>query len=292
MTQPDKRITATWPSREVKIISSHCANKIADFTPAEFQELEIKLITLQRFVGINQLIGDAEMTMLIEFLAEELKDFSLEEIENAIKLAVAGHIEVKIDHWQAFTAQYLYPIFCKYRLIRASVLNKYYNAEDKLRDIEKEKQKPMPSKEEQFLSDKRMCESAFENYKLTISIIGMYRVFDILWDLQLIPYKPEKMRQFEKMAAEELKAAARCGGIDKTLYDAYLYSLKSKIDLNDSAAQTKHPAEYETKLTGHNVIIHKTKEVATRHIFAYLVETKTEISTYFETLNLQANENK
>lgn len=292
MTQPDKRITATWPSREVKIIEHHCGNKIADFSPTEFNELEIKLITLQRFVGINQLIGDAEMAMLIEFLAEELKDFSLAEVEYAIRLAVAGHIEVKIEHWQAFTAQYLYPIFCKYRLLRNAVLNKYFDAEDKLRGIDAKKEAPVPTKEEIFLANKRMCESAFENYKLSISIIGMHRVFDILWDLQLIPYTPDRMKEFEKIAASELKAAARHGGIDKAIYEAYLYSLKSKIDLNDKEAQKKHPIEFETKLMGHNSIIHKTKEVAARNIFAYLVESSTEITTYFETHNLEPAANE
>ncbi len=271
----------------------YCANKISDFTPQEFQELEIKLITLQRFVGINQLIGDAEMAMLIEFLAEELKDFSLPEVEYAIRLAVAGHIgEVKIEHWQAFTAQYLYPIFCKYRELRFSVLNKYFDAADTLMGIDKKKAAPAPTKEEIFLSNKKLCESAFENHKLGISVIGMHRVFDILEELNLIPYTPERMKSFEVLAASELKACARHGGLEKTLYEAYLYSLKSKINLSDPEAKRKHPIEYETKLVGHNTIVHKTKEVATRNIFAYLVETATEITTYFESHNLEPAEQK
>lgn len=268
-----------------------CELKIADFKPQDFQNLEIKLITLQRFVGINQLIGDPEMEMLLEFLAEELKDFSITEIEYAIKLAVAGHIEAKIDHWQAFTAQYLYPIFNKYRLLRSAVLNKYYTAEDELVSKSIKIQKPQLTKEEDFLQKKRMCESAFDNYKLTIPVIGMPKVFDVLWDLNLIPYTAERMRSFEKIAASELKVAAKHGGVDKAIYDAYLFSIKSKIDLSVSC-HAKNKKEYELKLTGHNAIVNKTKEVATRNVFAYLVESNTEISTYFETNNLTTDAQK
>ncbi len=291
MTQPNEKIIHIWPNREKKIINFHCEKKIANFTADDFAQLEVKLLILQRFVGINQLISDAEMEMLKEFLSEELNDFSISEIEYSIKLAVAGHIEAKIDHWQAFTAQYLYPIFIKYRLLRSAVLSKYYAAEDSQRAIEAKANRPTQTEEELFLSNKKLCISAFDNFKLKISIIGMHKVFDILWELNLIPYTKEKMLQFEEMALAELKGEAfRNGSFDKTIYDAVLYSLKSKINLEDPTAQKTHPAEFELKLIGNNALIHKTKELATRNIFAYLVETQTEIETYFQSHNLTTNE--
>lgn len=237
-------------------------------------------------MGINQLIGDSEMEMLIEFMVENCPDLSIEEIGYSIKLAVAGHIEVKIDHWQAFTAQYIYPILVKYRLLRAKISTKYYDELDKLTAKEIQEAKPELSKEEVFLNNKKLCQVAFDNYKLKISVIGMHKVFDILWDLDLIPYKTERMNHFEVIAASELKSLAKDGGLDKSIYEAYLYSLKSKIDLSDQKALKESPVEFNMKLMGHNAIIFKTKEVAVRNIFAYLVETNTEINTYFETLNL------
>ncbi len=269
----------------------HCENKIADFTNAEFNELEIKLITLQRFVGINQLIGDPEMDMLIKFFSEHLKDFSLNEIEYSIHLAVAGILDVKIDHWQAFTAQYLYPIFQKYRTHRHYVLTKYYNAEEKILEQEKQAAKPEMTPEEKFLSEKELVSGAFENFKLKIAIIGMHRVFDILWDMRLIPYKSERMNEFEKVAAVELKTLAKeRGGRDKSIYEDYLFSLGSKIDLSSPEDFKKHPAGFERKLIGHNAIVHKTKEVAVRNIFSYMVENDADVETYFKTLDISQNE--
>lgn len=257
--------------------------------PDNFAKLEMKLIYLQRFVGINQLIGDPEMEMLKEFFVEFLADFSISEVDYAIKLAVADQLEVKLDHWQNFSAKFLHPIFIKYRLLRAATTAKYFEAADALLEKEVKAAAPERAKEEQFLINKRFCEAAFENYKAKINVIGLYKVFDILWDLNLIPYTKQRMKQFETMALSDLKAAARAGGSSRSAYDDAMFSLTAKIDLNEKDPAKRRAPEFKKALAGYNALVYKTKELAARNVFAYLVETETEITTYFETYNLETS---
>lgn len=283
LQQPNKKITATWPSHEQKVVEYHCDLKISDFKADDINLIEVELIKLQRTQGINQLIGDHEMEELIEFFLEQLKDFTLTEIKHAFRLKAAQLIDVqKRDQWQVFTAGALMPTLIEYRKLRAEVLRKYFDAEDKILEAEKEANKPKLTKEQIFIINKQLCEAAFDNYKNKIPVLGLHKVFDILWELNLIPYTVEKMNSFELMAVKDIKSRANQDKEGKEIYHAYLFSLNCDINIQNPKERIKDPKAFDKKLFGYNSLIHRTKELATQQVFAYLVETETDITKYFD----------
>lgn len=287
MTQLDKKIIATWPSREVKILECHLRKKIADFSPKDFNKLEEKLLLVQRAIGVGQLIGDLEMEWLIESFTRELTDFSIEEILYAIELLSYDHLEVEKRHFQAFTALYLNPVFAAYRKLRFSVLNKYYKAEDKIRELEIKTSTPGPTPEQVFLSKKNLTLSAFENFKSSITIMGLPQIFDFLWDLRLIPFDKNQMLNFEVLAALELKLLAKQGGIDRINYDSYCFYLKHE---KGGLTNKKNNTQYETCRVGYNAIVNKTKECAVKKVFVDFQVTEIDLSEHIEQANNQLNE--
>jgi len=88
--------------------------------------------------------SELQKAVLIEFIQSDMKDYSPEEIRIAFRLAVAGELQVEINHFQNFSALYLANVFNAYKSHRAKAMIEFS------RKIDKTQLKPAePSKEEQ-----------------------------------------------------------------------------------------------------------------------------------------------
>lgn len=179
---------------------------------------------------MSRLLGDEEMDDLIEYLTDEFSDLSTEEIENAVKLAVAGKItiingqgrEIGAEHFNEFGALYLQRILKPYQNYRGSIVRKYYEGQDALEAEEKEKNKPPRTAEEDRQAMIKLALSNFESFKAKEPIlVGLHLVFDCLQAEGLCQYDETRMKQFKEAAIAnanrgkrtDLSAAKSAGAI-------------------------------------------------------------------------------
>ena len=216
MTEPDKRIIHDWPVHEKKTIEAFCQKKIADFESNDFNRFEAKLIMIQKFVGAKDFLSDPEMEMLIEYLTDEFHYYSIEEIEQAVRLAVAERITSEngkslAEHYNEFGANYLTKILKAFFNYRGTVVRKYYEGEAALIEADKLKQqKPWTDAEKRQINIK-FALGAFENHKTASPTFGLDKVFDFLSSEALLSIPPETWEKYRQTAMAALKHEAKRG---------------------------------------------------------------------------------
>lgn len=219
LEEPDKKIIQNWLNHEKKTIKAWCQKKISDFEEDDLRELEIRLIRLQRFVGTSRLLGDDEMEDLIEYLQDEFPDMATDEIDNAVKLAVAEKIVVTdargrvmgAEHFNEFGALYLHRILKPYQNYRGSIIRKYYEGEEALRAAEKKKSTPAPTAEQLRVNAISHALSCFDSFSKEQPMAGLHLVFDTLQGEGLMKYDEARMQQFRDKAKENLEKEAKRG---------------------------------------------------------------------------------
>lgn len=96
-------------------------NRLSD---AELPELKKLLLQLFTLTGLrNDNFPDKIQTdLLINFIREDLGNFSIEEILLAFRMAIKNELEIEANHYQAFSAHYIAQIMSAYTKIRSSHL--------------------------------------------------------------------------------------------------------------------------------------------------------------------------
>lgn len=248
LKEPNPKIIATWQRHEKKTIEAWCQNKISDFEPEEFNELEVKLIRLQRFVGTSRLLGDDEMEDLIEYLSDEFPDFASDEIVNAVKLAVAGKLavtdgrgrEIGAEHFNEFGALYLQRILRPYQNFRGSIIRKYYDIEEQMRrEAERAKIKP-PTEEQQWALRTSHAISCFDSYKNGGPMAGLHLVHETLLQAGLFPNEhEERFEKFKALAKQNVEIEARKGNTKAKS----LLQIMQTSDILTNTASLEHEAK-------------------------------------------------
>lgn len=235
LTEPDKRIIHDWPVHEKKTIEAFCQKKIADFESNDFNRFEAKLIMIQKFVGAKDFLSDPEMEMLIEYLTDEFHYYSIEEIEQAVRLAVAERIVSETgkslaEHYNEFGANYLTKILKAFFNYRGTVVRKYYEGEAALIEADKLKQqKPWTDAEKRQINI-RFALGAFENHKTASPTFGLDKVFDFLQNEAILEVAPEKWEQYRQTAMAALKHEAKRGN---SIASSVLQTLNNNQNSNE-----------------------------------------------------------
>jgi hypothetical protein len=111
------------------------AKKIKDYLPGEAEE-EVKksLRYVFALIGIKaqNIPGESEKAVLIEFIISELGRFSPSEIVVAFRLAVKGELDIPVNHFQSFSSFYLCQILKAYETRRIPALKSLIKAQEEL----------------------------------------------------------------------------------------------------------------------------------------------------------------
>lgn len=229
--------------------------------------MDKSLVKLQVFVGALEPMSDDAMDDLIEFLQDEFEEFSIIEIESAVKMAIAGSLDIdKIENIRFFSAVYLSKILTQYRAERSRVILKYQKGEDiiaqELKDAYNKANAEKNNK--QIMQD--LCKSAFDNYKegknvMGFSIIGVYAIYKFLTELERIKHTDKEIIGFEKRALELLKLRA--------MTDSRIMQLMKN---KDTTGQFEYNGVFDLEL----------KTVIVTNYFQGLINTKKDILDTFE----------
>lgn len=118
-----------------KIIRAIYAVKIKDLLPGDAEE-EVKKALRYVFalIGLKaqNIPGEVEKGVLIEFIISELGRFSPSEIVIAFRLAVKGELDVPATHFQSFSTFYLCQILKAYETRRIPALKALIAAKEEL----------------------------------------------------------------------------------------------------------------------------------------------------------------
>lgn len=264
MTEPDKKIIHDWPTHEKKTIEAWCCKRICDFESADFNRLDAKLVMIQRFVGVKDFLSDPEMDMLIEYLTDEFPSYAIEEIEQAVRLAVANRLLSEAgkplsEHYNEFGALYLTKILQAYASFRGKIVRKYQDGVLALIEADRlANQKPLtPEQNRQNLISFAMA--AFLSYKEGHPTIGLDRIYDFLKEENRIDITGERWAQFSETAKEALKMEAKRG-------DSLAKSIMQAIAIDESTNGT---------------LIAKTKTLAVKDHFRQLIDNNAHLGDYF-----------
>jgi hypothetical protein len=221
------------------------------------------LILIQKFVGLKTFLSDPEMEMLIEYITDEFPDFAIDEIDNAVRMAISGRLlgensKPISEHYNEFGALYLTKILKPYQHYRGSIIRKYNDAVFHLLEEERIKNIPKKTPEEERKATINFCLSAFDNFKNSIPTIGLDRVYDFLASEKKISVTHEKYKQYEEIALQTIKRESKRG-------NSHAQTILEAIN-NDESSNAS--------------LLAKTKTLAVKAHFIELMELKAELSDH------------
>ena len=118
-------------SQNEKEILHYIINKpklFGAFTNDDKQKLGAYLVAITKFIGIKETLDDVQRHMLVNTLCTEMRTFSFEELDKAIKMASMGKFpEIDNQHYQYLSPIYLSNIINAYKNARGNVYKKYRN---------------------------------------------------------------------------------------------------------------------------------------------------------------------
>lgn len=101
--------------------------KLRDFQPSDLVNITTTLIGLSTLMGLRELTG-LEAVAISDFIAEEFKDFTLEEVQNAFKMNSAGKLldpkGEKTKPYGSLNIDYVGTVLALYRTYRTNELRK------------------------------------------------------------------------------------------------------------------------------------------------------------------------
>lgn len=101
-------------SQEQKIVLGSLEKKIEEFTNEDFKSLHKLLLKWGKFIGLKEAPDDEQMFMLVVFVKDNFTKMSLAEITNAFNLAIAGVLNINVEHYNSFSPIYISKIFNAY----------------------------------------------------------------------------------------------------------------------------------------------------------------------------------
>tara|TARA_R100000951_G_scaffold113631_1_gene116045 strand:- start:779 stop:1504 length:726 start_codon:yes stop_codon:yes gene_type:complete len=153
------------------------------------QKLGVYLIAISKFLGIKQPLDDIQRKLLVNTLCSEVKNFTFEELDKAIKMASMGKFaEIDNQHYQSLSPIYLSNIINAYINYRNGIYKKYRNFK------ENNKPEKVISKEEiiristNFINDeiKEYSENKEEYFESEYKVIMYKHSYNTLYKAGII----------------------------------------------------------------------------------------------------------
>jgi len=177
-------------SQEQKIVLGSLEKKIEEFTNEDFKSLHKLLLKWGKFIGLKEAPDDEQMFMLVVFVKDNFTKMSLAEITNAFNLAIAGVLNINVEHYNSFSPIYISKIFNAYLEHKKEVMYKMHKLEEE--EAQKEKEKPL-TEEELEQKNKENAIMVFKQYQAekTVPDYG-YVIYDYLIGKKLINFNKEE----------------------------------------------------------------------------------------------------
>lgn len=177
-------------SQEQKIVLGSLEKKIEEFTNEDFKSLHKLLLKWGKFIGLKEAPDDEQMFMLVVFVKDNFTKMSLAEITNAFNLAIAGVLNINVEHYNSFSPIYISKIFNAYLEHKKEVMYKMHKLEEE--EAQKEREKPL-TEEELEQKNKENAIMVFKQYQAekTVPDYG-YVIYDYLIGKKLINFNKEE----------------------------------------------------------------------------------------------------
>ena len=125
-TIPTNQINNT--EKEVLHYILNKPKSFGNFNNNDKQKLGVYLIAISKFLGIKQPLDDIQRKLLVNTLCTEVKNFTFEELDKAIKMASMGKFtEIDNQHYQSLSPIYISNIINAYINYRNNIYKKYRN---------------------------------------------------------------------------------------------------------------------------------------------------------------------
>lgn len=124
------------------------------------QDLGTFLVGIIKVIGIKEQ-PQSHIRYIVNLLVEEFPNFSMQELNKALRMAMSGKLDVDNNHYQNLTPMYLTAIINAYKIHRGQVYKRYKQEQDK---IEREKPDIKPTKDEVINTSINLLKTEYEDY--------------------------------------------------------------------------------------------------------------------------------
>ena len=198
--------------------------KIRAFEPSHFQELERRLKVWAKMLGIKKEPTSVELKPLVEFLDKKFKDFGIDEVHEAFEKAVAGELDVDVEHYQSYDLIYVSKILIAYRKFRGKVLQEWDRQQTK-----KQVEQVMNAKSTDKELHDALVEFIKENKKIPTNWdwSGVYKHLEDTGDIN---YTLEEKKKFASQVTEDLnkQRTNASGKLEKVEYQDVVKVLEDR----------------------------------------------------------------
>ena len=171
--------------------------KIRDLQDPEQIKQALRYVFALIGLRADQIPGEAEKAVLLDYIQNNLQNYTPNEIKIAFELALKGDFEADLNHFGQFSARYLLSVFNKYLDHRNKIAKEVMNQESK-KQLEQEQERLSNDPEEKKRIRKEFIQAiiipAFEKFKETKRIDFGSVPVTFVYD----QFKKEKLISFEE----------------------------------------------------------------------------------------------
>ena len=225
-------IIRSYSESDKKILYLNDELKIRFFDNANkgYNKLEEHIYIWCKFLGVKDMDED-NAQMLVAYLKESYKDFSIQEISHALMIGLQGRLNIDMEHYQNFSPIYLSKILNAYKIYRNKLIIKYRKEKEEYFD---KKNKKIPSKKETLnniflitqnlyadfiLQEETFIENKFHKIKVAV-------IYDLLLKNKII--KGIDLNKYEKIKLENRSDAKL-----EYIYNFFLRLKEKKITIKN-----------------------------------------------------------
>lgn len=183
--------------------------RIREMGDGSFQEIKKLLGQLFILTGLRKenFPDDLQTGVLIQFIFEDLGQYSPEEIKLAFRLAIKGELNVESNHYQSFSAPYIASIMSGYGKIRSTAIRAIRANENALKIDSKmehtDQEKKNIRKDYILTCILKPYQHFLKTGGLTFGITPMSIIYKTLvGDLKLLNVEPERKKEMYFKAVE------------------------------------------------------------------------------------------
>lgn len=217
-TIPTKDINTT--EKEVLHYILNKPKSFGSFNNEDKQKLGVYLIAISKFLGIKQPLEDIQRKLLVNTLCSEVKNFTFEELDKAVKMASMGKFsEIDNQHYQYLSPIYLSNIINAYISYRNTIYKKYRNFKENNKPEKKLSREEIIRISTNFIKDeiKEFSENKEEYFDSEYKVIMYKHSYNTLYKAGIIKGK-------ELNNLDDIKSI---------LIKFYTYILKNNINVID-----------------------------------------------------------
>ena len=264
MRKPDQRIIQDWSKNDRLIVEFSFEKKMSEFDENDFIELDKRINQWQGFLGVKDIISDTRIRELLIYLRDYFSNFSIAEMEFAIKLGISGEMEIEdTQHYNNFGAQYLSKLFVGYKKLRNVVMTRYNKALDEL-----------------LTQDAKAGVTELEKlqiaYNSTIAMFALYKknnevtdisnsIYNFLDRIEVIPFNADRRAQIRETAKAKYLEL-------KELQAKAPQSKEESKNIKDLVEAVMNMSK-----TGEQILEYEYKKLSLHIYFAELVQMEVEI---------------